>query len=159
MGIAATNRPDIIDPAMLRPGRLDRLVFVPLPSVAGRLEILGAHTRKLPLVNVDLPGLAGDTDGFSGADLASLVREAAMIAIRAADVPACEDAATESTTQPVAAEAASTASSAGGVCITAELFAQARRRVNASVASEERAEYEDLAKRLCGWNTQHEPSV
>merc|ERR1719479_871606 len=112
--IAATNRPDIIDPAMLRPGRLDRLLFVPLPSVAGRLEILGAHTRKLPLVNVDLPGLAGDTDGFSGADLASLVREAAMIAIRAADLPASEDAAAESTTQPVAAVPASEDAAAEG---------------------------------------------
>jgi len=153
--IAATNRPDIIDPAMLRPGRLDRLLFVPLPSVAGRLEILRAHTRKLPLVDVDLPQLAGDTDGFSGADLASLIREAAMIAIRSADVPASEGAATECPAEP-AAEASTTTPSPGGVLITAELFAQAQHRVSASVSRNERAEYEDLAKRLCGWNAQKE---
>merc|ERR1712087_275939 len=69
--IAATNRPDIVDPAMLRPGRLDRLLFVPLPSEAGRLEILRAHMRKLPLDdNVDLHGVAREAVGFSGADLA-----------------------------------------------------------------------------------------
>merc|ERR1712139_514182 len=64
--IAATNRPDIIDPAMLRPGRLDRLLYVPLPSDVGRLEILRTHTRKLPLAeDVDLEGIARELDGFS----------------------------------------------------------------------------------------------
>jgi len=86
--IAATNRPDIVDPAMLRPGRLDRLLFVPLPSEAGRLEILRAHAQRLPLADdVDLPHIAKVCAGFSGADLAALVREAAMQAIRAADAP------------------------------------------------------------------------
>merc|ERR1711879_347804 len=86
--IAATNRPDIVDPAMLRPGRLDRLLFVPLPTELGRLEILRAHSRKLPLSDdVDLSALAKQLEGFSGADLASLVREAAMIAIRCTDLP------------------------------------------------------------------------
>ncbi|CAE6967720.1 NVL [Symbiodinium sp. CCMP2592] len=81
--IAATNRPDIVDPAMLRPGRLDRLLYVPFPSAVGRLEILQTHMRKLPLAaDVDLQRVAEDADGFSGADLASLAREAAMLAIR-----------------------------------------------------------------------------
>merc|ERR1719356_921235 len=66
--IAATNRPDIVDPAMLRPGRLDRLIYVPLPSEQGRLEILEAHMRKLPLAsNVDLEKFATECDGYSGA--------------------------------------------------------------------------------------------
>eukprot|EP00929_Paragymnodinium_shiwhaense_P000830 TRINITY_DN101038_c0_g1_i1.p1 TRINITY_DN101038_c0_g1~~TRINITY_DN101038_c0_g1_i1.p1 ORF type:complete len:824 (-),score=213.12 TRINITY_DN101038_c0_g1_i1:120-2591(-) len=87
--IGATNRPDIVDPAMLRPGRLDRLLFVPLPTEAGRLEILRAHAKRLPLTDdVDLPTLSQKCEGFSGADLAALVREAAMTAIRAADMPA-----------------------------------------------------------------------
>ncbi|CAJ1435014.1 unnamed protein product [Effrenium voratum] len=91
--IAATNRPDIVDPAMLRPGRLDRLLYVPLPSAAGRLEILQTHMRKLPLAaDVDLPSLAKAADGFSGADLASLAREAAMLAIRKAASPCLEAA-------------------------------------------------------------------
>merc|ERR1711879_158674 len=86
--IAATNRPDIVDPAMLRPGRLDRLLFVPLPSEAGRLEILRAHVQKIPLSDdVDLPALAQSAEGFSGADLAALTREAAMLAIRDAPPP------------------------------------------------------------------------
>merc|ERR1711988_598391 len=81
--IAATNRPDIIDPAMLRPGRLDRLLFVPLPSEVGRLEILRTHSSKLPLADdVDLPSIARDADGFSGADLAALVRETTMMALQ-----------------------------------------------------------------------------
>jgi len=86
--IAATNRPDIVDPAMLRPGRLDKMLFVPLPSEAGRLEILRAHTKRMPLADdVDLETIAREAEGFSGADLAGLVREAAMIAIRATNVP------------------------------------------------------------------------
>ena len=83
--IAATNRPDIVDPAMLRPGRLDRLLYVPLPSLAGRLEILQTHMRQLPMAkDVDLQLFAERAEGFSGADLAALAREAAMQAIRKA---------------------------------------------------------------------------
>merc|ERR1711937_938943 len=78
--IAATNRPDIIDPAMLRPGRLDRLLYVPMPSQQGRLEILLSLTRKQPLApDVDLAAVTSGCEHFSGADLASLAREAAML--------------------------------------------------------------------------------
>jgi cell division protease FtsH len=81
--IAATNRPDVLDPALLRPGRFDRQVVVPTPDVKGRLEILKVHTRKIPLdENVNLEILARGTPGFSGADLANLVNEAALLAAR-----------------------------------------------------------------------------
>ncbi|AIF70070.1 ATPase AAA [Palaeococcus pacificus DY20341] len=81
--IAATNRPDILDPALLRPGRFDRLIEVPLPDFVGRLEILKVHTRKMNLKDVDLKAIAEMTDGASGADLKAIVTEAGMFAIRA----------------------------------------------------------------------------
>ena len=81
--IAATNRPDVLDPALLRPGRFDRQVVVPLPDVKGRLEILKVHTKGIPLdENVNLEHIARGTPGFSGADLANLVNEAALLAAR-----------------------------------------------------------------------------
>ena len=81
--IAATNRPDVLDPALLRPGRFDRRVVVPRPDVKGREEILKVHTRKIPLAEgVVLDVLARATPGFSGADLANLVNEAALAAAR-----------------------------------------------------------------------------
>ena len=81
--IAATNRPDIIDPSLLRPGRFDRHILVPTPDEAARLSILKIHTRDMPLANdVNLEELSKRTEGFSGADLESLVREAAMNALK-----------------------------------------------------------------------------
>jgi transitional endoplasmic reticulum ATPase len=81
--IGATNRADIVDPAALRPGRFDSVVFVPPPDRDARLEILKVHTRKMPLAtDVSLEKLADLTDGFSGADIENLVREAAMAAVR-----------------------------------------------------------------------------
>jgi cell division protease FtsH len=81
--IAATNRPDVLDPALLRPGRFDRRVVVPRPDVKGREEILRVHTRKVPLSeDVDLSVIARGTPGFSGADLANLVNESALWAAR-----------------------------------------------------------------------------
>ncbi len=81
--IAATNRPDVLDPALLRPGRFDRRVVVPRPDVKGRLGILKVHTRKVPLADdVDLEVIARGTPGFSGADLENLVNEAALLAAR-----------------------------------------------------------------------------
>ncbi|GAB4432848.1 MAG: ATP-dependent zinc metalloprotease FtsH [bacterium] len=81
--VAATNRPDILDPALLRPGRFDRQVVVPKPDVKGREQILKVHTAKIPLApDVDLSLLARGTPGFSGADLANMVNEAALLAAR-----------------------------------------------------------------------------
>ena len=81
--IAATNRPDVLDPALLRPGRFDRQVYVPLPDIRGREKILKVHMRKVPVSdNVDASVIARGTPGFSGADLANLVNEAALFAAR-----------------------------------------------------------------------------
>src|SRR5213594_2999135 len=81
--IAATNRPDVLDPALLRPGRFDRQITVNLPDVKGREGILAVHVRKIPLSeDVDIPVIARSTPGFSGADLANLVNEAALNAAR-----------------------------------------------------------------------------
>ena len=81
--IAATNRPDVLDPAILRPGRFDRRITVPRPDVRGREGILGVHTKKVPLsTDVDLGILAAGTPGFVGADLENLVNEAALLAAR-----------------------------------------------------------------------------
>ena len=81
--VAATNRPDVLDPALLRPGRFDRQVQVPNPDIKGREKILGVHARKVPLgPDVDLRIIARGTPGFSGADLANLVNESALMAAR-----------------------------------------------------------------------------
>ncbi len=88
--VSATNRPDVLDPALLRPGRFDRQVIVPRPDVRGREGILTVHTRNIPLTdNVDLSVVARGTPGFSGADLANLVNEGALLAARR-DKPAVE---------------------------------------------------------------------
>ncbi|MEM4719338.1 MAG: CDC48 family AAA ATPase [Candidatus Pacearchaeota archaeon] len=82
--IGATNRPDMLDPALLRPGRFDRIVFVPVPDEKGRLDILKIHTRNTPIENKEklIEKLAKETEGYTGADLEALVREAAMLALR-----------------------------------------------------------------------------
>ena len=81
--IAATNRPDVLDPALLRPGRFDRQVVVPNPDIIGREKILKVHIRKVPISsNVDIRAIARGTPGFSGADLANIVNEAALLAAR-----------------------------------------------------------------------------
>lgn len=148
--IAATNRPDIVDPAMLRPGRLDRLIYVPLPSEVGRTEILQAHARGLPLADdVDLGAIARSCDGFSGADLSSITREAAMSAIRKTDMPSLGGG-------PEAVAAAEIAVSQ--VCITAAMLETARLRATPSVGKKERREYESLALRMCGWKREEAAS-
>ena len=80
--LGATNRPDLIDPALLRPGRLERLVFVPPPDAAGRGDILRTSGRDVPLDDIDLDELAADLEGYSAADCSALLREAALSAMR-----------------------------------------------------------------------------
>jgi transitional endoplasmic reticulum ATPase len=82
MIMAATNRPDMIDPALMRPGRIDRMILVGKPDAAARLSILKVHTRRMPLKDVDLEALADGTDGYVGADLEALCREAGLLAYR-----------------------------------------------------------------------------
>ncbi|AWR97163.1 CDC48 family AAA ATPase [Acidianus sulfidivorans JP7] len=85
--IAATNRPDILDPALLRPGRFDRIIYVPPPDKQARLEILKVHTKNVPLdVDVNLDIIAEKTEGYTGADLEAVVREATMLMLREASV-------------------------------------------------------------------------
>jgi transitional endoplasmic reticulum ATPase len=82
--VGATNRPTLLDPALLRPGRFDEVVYVPVPEEEGRLKILQIHTEKMPLADdVDLAALASRTQGFTGADLENLVRRAGLNALRA----------------------------------------------------------------------------
>ena len=86
--LAATNRPDILDPALLRPGRFDRILYVPAPDEKARYEIFKVHTRHMPLSeDVDLHELARITEGYTGADIAAVCREAAMTALREASKP------------------------------------------------------------------------
>lgn len=80
--VATTNRPDLIDPALLRPGRFDKLVYVPAPDEKTRLEIFKVHTKNMPLKDVDLKKLTKETAGYSGADIEALCREAALFALR-----------------------------------------------------------------------------
>lgn len=80
--IAATNRPDLLDPALLRPGRFDSLIEIPMPDKDARVAIFNVHTREMPLKDVDIEDLAKRTENFSGADIAALCREAGMFAIR-----------------------------------------------------------------------------
>ena len=80
--IGATNRPDIIDPALMRPGRLDQLVYIPMPDIESRLSILKAALRKSPIKDVDLHYIAANTDKYTGADLTEICQRAAKLAIR-----------------------------------------------------------------------------
>ncbi|KAI9341284.1 P-loop containing nucleoside triphosphate hydrolase protein [Zopfochytrium polystomum] len=160
--IAATNRPDLIDPAMLRPGRLDKALYVDLPTAPERLEILRTLTtrNKIPLASdVDLPAVAADAraDGLSGADLAALVREAGVAALRRS--LAGFDAASRALEDPDARmgkrlpDATPSTASAGHaaaaadeepLCVAARDFATAFRRLAPSVSKKDRKRYELL---------------
>jgi transitional endoplasmic reticulum ATPase len=103
--LGATNRPDLIDPALLRPGRLERLVYVPPPDAPARAAILRSTARNTPLsANVDLDALAAELEGYSAADCAALIREAALTAMResmdATEVTAAQLAAARQTVRP-----------------------------------------------------------
>ncbi|MBW2978110.1 AAA family ATPase, partial [Candidatus Woesearchaeota archaeon] len=80
--IAATNRPDIVDPALLRPGRFDRIILTPAPDKAARKKIFEVHTKNMPLKGVSLDTLAEKTEGYAGADIEAVCRESAIFALR-----------------------------------------------------------------------------
>jgi transitional endoplasmic reticulum ATPase len=120
--IGATNRPGLLDPALLRPGRFDELIYVPVPNREGRLHILRIHTASVPLsADVDLESLAGRTEGYSGADLADLVRRAGLQALRE-DLEAKE--------------------------VPMRFFEQALKETRASVTREMEQEYRNMAAML-----------
>ncbi|HID09575.1 TPA: AAA family ATPase, partial [Candidatus Micrarchaeota archaeon] len=124
--IATTNRPDLVDPALLRPGRLEKLIFVPPPGEKERYEIFGVHTRKMKLADdVDLHELAKRTEGYTGADIAAVCREAGMAAIREAVREGKEHI--------------------DGV--TMKHFEEALKKVRPSLTPEQIREYEELAKK------------
>jgi transitional endoplasmic reticulum ATPase len=119
--IAATNRPDMLDRALLRPGRFDKLLLIPIPDEKARRMIIGVHSKNMPLVDVDLDDLASRTEGYVGADLENLCREAALIALRDD-----QDATT----------------------VTGEHFERAISSVRASTDAETVKQYEDLAREM-----------
>ena len=132
--IATTNRPDLIDNALLRPGRLDRHVHVPVPDEEAREKIFEVHTRSKPLADdVDLEWLAGETEGFVGADIEALVREASMTAsrefINSVDPDEVGD-------------------SVGNVRVSREHFEQALDEVTPSVTEEIREQYEEIEEQF-----------
>lgn len=140
--IAATNRPDIIDPALLRPGRLDKMLYVPLPDPGGRASILTALTRGTPLhPDVRLPALAASPrlEGFSGADLAALVREACVAALKE---QLASGGAAEVVQGPAGAEPGPPP------LVLQRHLEQAMQTVQPSVSRRDRAMYDRLRNRL-----------
>jgi ribosome biogenesis ATPase len=145
--VAATNRPDMIDPAMLRPGRLDKLLYVPLPPPDGRAAILKTLTRKTPLapeVDVDAIAFSSRCSGFSGADLASLVREACVAALKGNMAAfARADAADKKNAAAGKAENAP-----APPLVTSAHFDAAFARVQPSVSSADQRRYDELRRKL-----------
>jgi transitional endoplasmic reticulum ATPase len=132
--IATTNRPDLIDQALIRPGRLDRHVHVPVPDEEGRRKIFAVHTQDKPLADdVDLDNLARRTEGYVGADIEAVAREASMAASR------------EFITS---VDPEDIGDSIGNVRVTAEHFEQALEEVGPSVDEDVRERYEEIEERF-----------
>lgn len=148
--IGATNRPDMIDPAMVRPGRLDKLLYVDLPSPPERLEILRTHTKRTPIAESEWAGIAAIVssdacDGFSGADLAALVREAASLALRGAleEIGAFEN---DSDT----GGAGSLGTAMRPMQVSVAHFFTAAEKTRPSVSREQRQRYERMRDKYAG---------
>jgi len=157
--IAATNRPELIDPAMLRPGRLDKRLYVPLPCATERASILAAVARKTKVApSLDLAAIAADPrcDGFSGADIAALLREAGLAVLRALPRPSALDRHTKAPkleTTAGASPVAATAAGKGGSVrmeIGAEHFESALCKVRPSVSKADRDRYARMRDELEG---------
>jgi ribosome biogenesis ATPase len=150
--IGATNRPDILDPAMVRPGRLDKLLYVDLPSPAERVEVLKALTKKTPLsedVNLDKIALDQRADGLSGADLSALVREAAVAALREMFTTIDLDG------PPLAAPTSVEDGGTGLAKVEMRHFETALARANPSVSQQQRRRFEVLRKKFAGQPVGH----
>eukprot|EP00899_Mesostigma_viride_P022737 jgi/Mesvir1/3648/Mv14943-RA.1 len=147
--IAATNRPDMLDPALLRPGRLDKLLYVPLPPPDGRVSILRALTRPVPLgedVDVAVVGNSARCEGFSGADLAALVREACVCALKE-DMPALRRPAGGAMVPAIDA-AGPRLDRQGAPRVHMRHFEAAWRKVSPSVSRQDSRRYEDLSRKI-----------
>ncbi|MDY6818985.1 MAG: AAA family ATPase [Halobacteriales archaeon] len=129
--IAATNRPDMIDPALLRPGRLEKAIEVPLPDRDAREEIFRIHSRDIPRSEIEFAGLAERTDGYSGSDIEAIVREASMLAL-----------------EDYLADQENPQSAQRRLQVTARHFRQALEAVSPSVTEDRREYYDDLADQL-----------
>ncbi|MFC5972855.1 CDC48 family AAA ATPase [Halomarina salina] len=135
--VAATNRPDLIDSALLRPGRLDRHVHVPVPDEEARREIFNVHTERKPLADdVDLDKLARQTEGYVGADIEAVCREAALVASREF-ITSMDDESRENIEGSI-----------GNVRITMDHFEDAMDEVRASVTEETRQQYDEIEERF-----------
>ena len=141
--VAATNRPDMIDPALLRPGRLDKILYVPLPPPEGRASILRALTRRTPLepgADLEALGASSALTGFSGADLAALVREACVLALK--------ESIAASGRGLGSMDAGLGASAGGPPLVRAHHLEAAARRVQPSVSRKDQRMYDALRLRL-----------
>ncbi|WP_254544621.1 CDC48 family AAA ATPase [Halomarina pelagica] len=148
--LGATNRPDIIDRALLRPGRLEKNVYVPIPDIEARREIFGVHTREMPLGDdVDLDALAEDTEGYTGGDIEGIVREASMLALDEVVSRVERDGIESSEELDEAADA---------VVIEAAHFEEAVRKVKPSVTEEMHEFYEGLVDDLGGESSDEQAS-
>jgi transitional endoplasmic reticulum ATPase len=141
--IGATNRPDRIDPALLRPGRFERIVEVPMPDEAAREEILNVHTRTMSLQDVDLRAVARRTEGYTGSDLEALVREAGMLAVEDA-LDAADSTTNGDATDGTDLAGAVAATARKRVTVTADHVERALTASKPSVSADKRSYYERL---------------
>ncbi|MFC4439793.1 MULTISPECIES: CDC48 family AAA ATPase [Natrialbaceae] len=140
--LGATNRPDIVDRALLRPGRLEKTVYVPTPDLEARREIFGVHTRGVPLTDdVDLDELAEETDGYTGSDIEAIIREASMLSM---------DGVVTSIEGDEDASADDISAAADELTVTSAHFGQAMQKISRSVTDEMREFYDDLVENLGG---------
>ena len=137
--VAATNRPDRLDPALLRPGRLDRLVEVPVPDEAARREIFRVHTRDRPVEGIDYDRLATRTEGYTGSDIEAVVREASLLALE--DVLDADGPAASGSVDPRRVD---------GLTVGPQEFDRALRRVGPSLTEETLANYEAVVEDVVG---------
>jgi ribosome biogenesis ATPase len=144
--IGATNRPDMIDPAMVRPGRLDKLLYVDLPSPSERFEVLKTHTKRTPIdasTYEEISSIVTSTacDGYSGADIAALVREASALALKSV----FSNLSTDGTDEPM--------DGGRSITVSVENFREAAKKTRPSVSREQKAKYERLRDRYAGLPT------
>lgn len=147
--IGATNRPDMIDPAMVRPGRLDKLLYVDLPSPSERFEVLKTHTKRTPIDSTSYEQIAeivtsSACDGYSGADIAALVREASALALKGVFANLASNDQGEEATDVV---------ESGPITVTVDNFREAAKKTRPSVSRDQKIKYERLRDRYAGLPT------